>query len=140
MPPLSLPVSHFVAPSVMLQSEIILSSSSCFPAEGQSLLVPNGAFFDLHIALDVVNCVRRLHIHCGRFASHRFHEYRERRSTLRYHGLMRDHVRYGTNYILEPTHARWDESCRKHTVLTMSCQPQVKSSGCSLASWHLHFC
>ena len=30
-------------------------------AEGQSLLVGNGAFFDLHLALDVVNRVGLLH-------------------------------------------------------------------------------
>ena len=47
-------------------------------SEGQSLLVWNGPFFDLHLLLDVVNRVGLLHIQCDRFAR-RFHEYRESR-------------------------------------------------------------
>ena len=59
------------------------------------------------------------------------HEYRERRSMLRYHGcgkcavcLMRDYFRYWTECNLGPTHTRWNEPWQ-HAVLTMSCQRQV---------------
>ena len=41
--------------------------------EGQSLLLRKGAILDLDLALDVVNCVRRLHIQRDRVASQRFH-------------------------------------------------------------------
>ena len=91
----------------------LLSTSS------HSLLFGKGAFLDLHLALDVVNCVRRFHIHNDLCASNRFHEYRERRSSLRYDGrgrcaeiMMGDSSRYWTNLDLEPTQARWNETCR----------------------------
>ena len=41
--------------------------------ERQSLLLRKGAILDLDLALDVVNCVRRLHIQRDRVASQRFH-------------------------------------------------------------------
>ena len=41
--------------------------------EGPSLLLRKGAILDLDLALDVVNCVRRLHIQRDRVASQRFH-------------------------------------------------------------------
>ena len=40
--------------------------------DSQSLLLWKGAILDLDLALDVVNCVRRLHIQRDRVASQRF--------------------------------------------------------------------
>ena len=62
-----------------------MSSSSCLPLKVDLLMLSRkGAFFDLNLALDVV--VSRLHVQCDRVYNQLFHEYRERRSSLHYHG------------------------------------------------------
>ena len=48
------------------------NSPELLSTEGQSLLLGKGAILDLDLALDVVNCVRRLHIQRDRVASERF--------------------------------------------------------------------
>ena len=49
-----------------------------FSTESQSLLVRKGAFFDVNLALDAVNCVIGFHVQRRCVANQRFHEYRER--------------------------------------------------------------
>ena len=98
---------------------------------GQSPLVRKGVFFDLDLPfnLSTVSDVSTSSVFV--LPVHVSHEYRERRSLLRYHGcgkcavcLTHDYFRHWTDCNLKPTHTRWNEPWQ-HAVLTMSCQRQV---------------
>ena len=91
--------------------DVEIGDHQLLSTRGQSLLVGNGAFSDLDLALDVADCVIRLDIQCDRFAMN----VHPRSATVVVESVqnvvMSDRFRYRTNLDLEPTQSRWNESC-----------------------------